>query len=202
MELTPEQIKENYEKFVSLAMKTGDFRKESLERFFAHFEERLALCPASSKTGFHNAFPGGLVEHSLRVLRNCNRLVQVYKDIFDISQESMIFASLFHDIGKLGGIDEERYVPQTSDWHAKQGNLYEYNPKMPFLTTAHGGLFLLQSFGVKMSHEEWQSILLNDGQYDEGNVAYKLKESPLALLVHQADVVATITEKKLLNEVK
>lgn len=196
MKLSPEQIKENYEKFVALALKTGDFRKEALEKFFAHFEERLAVCPASSKTSFHNCFPGGLVEHSLRVLKNCNRLAQVYKDSFEISQESMIFACLFHDIGKLGGLDEERYVPQTSDWHAKQGNLYEYNNKMPFLTTSHGGLFLLQAFGVTVSHDEFQAILLNDGQYDESNRAYRLKETPLALLVHQADVAATIIEKK------
>lgn len=193
--LSAEEIQENYDKFVAYAMKTGDHRKEALEKFFAHFEERLALCPGSSRTQFHNCFPGGLVEHSLRVLRNCNKLMQVYKDEFEISKESMIFACLFHDIGKLGMIDEPRYVEHESDWHRKQGMLYDYNKKMPFLTTPHAGIFLLQHFGVPICFEEFQAILLNDGQYDDANSAYKLKECPLALLVHQADCAATIIEK-------
>ena len=196
MQLTPEEIQENYNKFVSYAMKTGDHRKDALEKFFSHFEERLALCPGSSRTSFHNCFPGGLVEHSLRVLKNCNRLVQVYKEDFpNISKEEMIFGCLFHDIGKIGSIDEERYLPQKSDWHAKQGMLYEFNDKMPFMSTPDMGVFLLQHFGVQITHNEWLCIKLNDGQYAEANAEYKLKEGILPLLVHQADVVATITEK-------
>lgn len=195
--LNPEQIAENYEKFKTLALQTGDHRKEALEKFFAHFEERLALCPASAKTAFHNCFPGGLVEHSLRVLKNCNRLVQVYKGELEIPKESMIFACLFHDIGKLGSLDQERYVDQTSDWHLKQGNLYEYNDKMPFMTTPDMGIYLLQHFGVHMTMDEMKAILLNDGQYDDGNRAYGLKEGFLALLVHQADVMATLMEKNM-----
>jgi len=199
--LTPEQLVENYEKFVSLAKQTGDDRQPALEKFFEHLGQRLAECPGSSQVAFHNCFPGGLVEHSLRVVRNCNRLVQVYKDSFVIDQKEMIFACLFHDIGKLGGIDEERYLPQTNSYWAEKGKLYEYNPKMPFLTTPHGGVFLLQHFGVKVSFAEFQAILLNDGQYDDANRAYGLKECPLALLVHQADVASTHIEKKL-NEQK
>jgi glycosyltransferase involved in cell wall biosynthesis len=155
----------------------------------------LALCPASSRTEFHNCFPGGLVEHSLRVLKNCNRLAQVYKDSITISQESLIFACLFHDIGKLGTTEHERYIPQTNDFYVKKGNLYEYNPKMPFMTTPHLGLYILQDFGIKISVEEYKSILLNDGHFDEANAAYKLKEGYLPLLVHQADVMATMMEK-------
>lgn len=195
MELTPEQIQENYERFVSLAKKTGDAKQPGLERFFTHFEERLAMCPASSKVGFHNAFYGGLVEHSLRVLKNCNRLMQVYKDVVDFSQEEMIFGCLFHDIGKLGDVDNERYIVQTSEWHLKQGNVFEYNKNMKFMTTPDMGLFLMQHFGIPLTFQEWLAIKLNDGQYDVANAPYKLKEGILPLLVHQADVMATIVEK-------
>lgn len=195
IDLTPELIEQNYNKFVSFAMKTGDHRIDALKMFFAHFEERLALCPASSRTEYHNCFPGGLVEHSLRVLKNCNRLAQVYKDSITIPQESLIFACLFHDIGKLGTTEHERYIPQTNDFYVKKGNLYEYNPKMPFMTTPHLGLYILQDFGIKVSVEEYKSILLNDGHFDEANAAYKLKEGYLPLLVHQADVMATMMEK-------
>lgn len=194
--LTPEQIQENYEKFRGLALQTGDHRKEALERFFDHFEERLALCPGSSKTTFHNCFPGGLVEHSLRVLKFCNRLTQVYKDEVSVSREELIFACLFHDIGKLGSVDHERYVPQTNDYFARKGELYEYNQKMEYMTTPHMGPFILQHFGVRMSMAEMKSLTLNDGQYDEANRAYALKEGFLPVLVHQADLMATLVEKE------
>lgn len=194
--LTPEEIGENYEKFYNYAMQTGEHRVDALKKFFLHFEERLALCPASSKKQFHNCFAGGLVEHSLRVLKNCNKLAQVFKDSVPISKESMIFACLFHDIGKIGSLDHERYIPQTSDWHLKQGNLYEWNNKMQFMTVSHGGLFLMQHFGVHMTFDEFQAILLNDGPVLEENKAYCMKETNLALLVHQADRLACEMEKR------
>lgn len=194
--LSAEEIEANFSKFKTYALQTGDHRQEQLTKFLDHFEERLALCPGSSNTHFHNCFPGGLVEHSLRVLRNCNRLAQAFKDEFEISRESMIFACLFHDIGKVGDVTEPRYVTQTNEWHAKQGKMYEFNKKMSFLTTPPMGIFILQHFGVPMNFEEFQSILLNDGQYDDANRPYALKEHPLALLVHQADCLATVMEKR------
>ena len=97
--LTPEQIVENYNKFEALAMKTGEHRQEALKNFFDKMGERLAMCPASSKVDFHNCFPGGLVEHSLRVLTNTIKLAKAME--IKAPQEELIFACLFHDIGKL-----------------------------------------------------------------------------------------------------
>ena len=63
------------------------------------------------------------------------------------------------------------------------------------MTTPHMGLFLMQHFEIPVTYNEYKSILLNDGAYDEANESYKLKEGTLALLVHQADVTATLIEK-------
>lgn len=196
IDLTPELIEQNYNKFVSFAMKTGEHRIDALKMFFAHFEERLALCPASSRTYYHLAVPGGLVDHSLRVMKNCNRLMQVYKENVDFSQEEMIMSCLFHDIGKLGDVDNERYVAQTNDWKVKQGQVYDYNPLLKYMTTSQMGLFLMQHFEIKLSYNEYMSILLNDGPIVEENRTYAMKEPLLAILVHQADRMACEQEKK------
>lgn len=193
---TPEQIVENYNKFEALMSKTGEHRQDALKNFFSTMGERLAMCPASSRTEYHRAVPGGLVEHSLRVLKNAMKLMQIYKEFVDFSKEELIFASLFHDIGKLGMPEAERYLPQTSDWHRNKGNVYETNKKMPFLTTSHAGVFLCQHFDVKISYNEFASILLNDGPVLDENKPYAMKEPFLAILVHQADRISCEEEKR------
>ena len=192
--LTPEQILENYSKFETLAGKTGDHRQEGLKQFFEHFGERLAICPASSRKEFHRATPGGLVEHSLRVLTNAIKLSKAM-DI-KVDQEELIFSCLFHDIGKLGDIAEERYIEQDEDYWRKRGNLYKINPKARFMTVPHNSMFLLQHFGIKVSYNEQCAILLNDGHFDVANEPYKMKEPDLAIVVHQADLISTRWEKR------
>ena len=43
-------------------------RADNLNRLYDYFEERMILAPASGKEHFHNAFPGGYVDHVLRVI--------------------------------------------------------------------------------------------------------------------------------------
>lgn len=191
--LTPEQIVENYNKFEAFASKTGEHRQSALKEFFSAMGERLAMCPASSKIEFHNCFSGGLVEHSLRVLTNAIKLSKTM-DV-KVSQEELIFSCLFHDIGKLGDLDEERYIEQNEDYWKKKGNLYRVNPKMRFMAVKDNSIFLLQHFGIKVSYNEYMSILLNDGQFDDTNKEYRMKEPDLAVVVHQADLISTRWEK-------
>lgn len=195
--LTAEQIVENYNKFEALSAKTGEHRQEALKEFFSNMGERLAMAPASSKIEFHNCFPGGLVEHSLRVLQNAIKLAKAM-DI-KVNQEELIFSCLFHDIGKLGDLDHERYLEQDEEYWKKRGNLYKVNPKMRFMTVPHNSMFLLQHFGIKASFNEMMAILLNDGHFDPVNEAYKMKEPDLAIVVHQSDLLSTRWEKTRTN---
>lgn len=192
--ITAEQIKENYDKFYKLAT-SAKGRGEQIKKFLDHFEERIALCPASSRTQFHNAFPGGLVEHSLRVLKNAYAISKIYDD--DISKESLIISALFHDIGKIGDFEHEYYLPQDSTWHIERGMMYKHNEKIQYMTSADRGLYLLQAFDVKLCADEWLAIKLNDGHEAEENRPYRMKEPTLAVIIHQADRAACQQEKTL-----
>jgi hypothetical protein len=191
--LSEEQLIQNYEKYKKLLCASTYNTANEIENLFDHFGDRLVLCPASSKQQLHSAFPGGLIDHSLRVLKNSLRLIKVAPDVFsDIPEESVIFTSLVHDLGKLGDLDNERYLMQENDYYRKRGNVYELNTSLaPIHETS---LFILQHFGVKLSHQEWQAILsidnqtLNDSKYD-------LKETSLALLINQADRLSCYQEK-------
>lgn len=196
--LSEEQIVQNWEKFSSLLLQTGDDRKEAIQAMLDHFGDRLLSAPASSRTEYHNCFVGGLVEHSLRVLKNCTRLMKVAPDVYkDIPEESVVFAALLHDLGKVGDLEHDRYIPQTNNYYRDKGNLYEMNHDMEYSTVSHSGLFILQHFGIKTTWGEWQAILLNDGPVLAENKPYCMRESALALLVHQADRLSAEQEKSL-----
>jgi hypothetical protein len=158
--------------------------------------ERLALCPASSKRDFHNAFPGGLVDHSLRVLGNAMRLAQTF-DV-EIAKDSLIIACLFHDLGKVGSDTEDLYLPQKDMYRLEKfGEEYAYNNSILYMTVPDRGVWLCQHFGVKLTAPEFLAIKLNDGQYAPENAPYKLKEPTLADIVHMADLISTKQEKGL-----
>src|SRR5690348_12374709 len=102
MLLAPEQVAENFTRFRGLCEKLGD-RSDAALKMVDALDERLALCPASAKKDFHQAFPGGLVEHSLRVLSNTMKVAKAFE--WDIPKDSLIIGALFHDLGKVGSPD-------------------------------------------------------------------------------------------------
>ena len=104
---TAEELVENYEKFRKLINQTftGE-RLDALNKMYDHFEERMIYTPASSVEHFHNAFPGGYVDHVLRVTRNALKVYDLYTELGmgmnDYTRENLIFTALHHDLGKLG----------------------------------------------------------------------------------------------------
>jgi len=88
MELTPEQIAENFEKYRGFMEKLGD-RSDAALTLVDGLGERLALCPASSRKEYHHAIPGELVDHSLRVLSNALKLVKAFG--WDVPQSPTTF---------------------------------------------------------------------------------------------------------------
>jgi len=156
--------------------------------------EAYFTAPASSRAEYHSCYPGGLLVHSLNVVKNLKRIAKAlcpgkYDDA------TMAFVGLFHDLGKVGDGTNEYYVPNPSDWHRQKGMLYEVNKDCVFMPTSERGLYVLQKHGIEVTSEEYLAIRLNDGQYDDTNKSYKMKEPGLALLVHWADMWSTMLEK-------
>ena len=193
MSLSPEDIAANFDKYRSFMEKLGD-RSEAALALVDHLGERLALCPASSRKDYHSAFPGGLIDHSLRVLSHSLRLAKTFG--WDLPKDSLIIGCLLHDLGKVGDHENDYYVPQTDGWRIdKLGEMYAHNRNMQYMTVPDRGVWLCQHFGLKLTQEEFLAIKLNDGQYADENAPYKMKEPQLADVVHMADVIATKQEK-------
>ena len=207
MKLTAEQIKENWEQLLSYIDKyISSPRKEKLLDFYKKFEDRLALMPAAHKKEYHNAFPGGYVEHVNRVVRCSLKQYELWKvegvDTSTFTIEELVFSAINHDLGKMGDEENESYIPQTDKWRRdKLGEDYKFNELVPFSSVPDRGLFLLQSHGVQYTFNEMLTIQTHDGLYDEGNKKYLISFTPgqkprtsLPYIVHQADLMAARIE--------
>lgn len=178
------KILENWTLFRKICNNLGS-RTDAVQAMLDHFEDRAPYAPASSRLEYHSAYPGGLVEHSLRVLRIARSLNDVLG--YKLSMESLIMSCLFHDWGKAGDLERDRYLPQESDWHRERGMVYTHQKEGQWMMTDDCTLWLFNHFGITLTKDEYLAILLNDGPYHAKNQPYGMKEPKLALVVHAAD---------------
>jgi hypothetical protein len=206
MSLTPEQIESNWQQFLGLIdLYISSPRKEKLLEFYNKYEERFCLMPASHKKEYHNCFPGGYVDHVLRVVNAALDIDMVWKK-YGVKEtyttEELVFAALNHDVGKFGDFENEAVIPNPSEWHVKnRGEIYAFNPALAYMTVPDRGLWLLTQFGIEYSQNEMLAIKLHDGLYNESNKPYLMTWMPetkprtsLIYIVHQADLMAARIE--------
>ena len=147
-ELTPEQIQENWNQLRQLINDTfkGE-RLDKLNHMYDYFEARMCVAPASGKEHYHNAHVGGYVEHVLHVIDCAVKLKKLWEDsgaTINFSDEELIFAAMHHDLGKVGDMKNDYYVPQESEWHRKnQGSIFTHNGELQYMTVTDRAIFLL-----------------------------------------------------------
>jgi hypothetical protein len=212
MNYTAEQLQENYDTLLSYidVFITGD-RKDQLKQLYIDHAERIMLMPASSIDHHHNAFPGGYVDHIIRVVQCAFKLKDLWASMganINYTDEELAFAAMNHDLGKIGTEEAEQYQPNDSEWHRKNlGKLYKYNSANPFMTVPERSLFLLQQRGIVVSFNEYIAIRTHDGLYDEGNRPYYISNSResklrsnLPILLHHADHMASRIEFEMWDQ--
>ena len=99
MNLTAEQIQNNWNVFLGIIEEhISSPRKEKLLEFYDQYAERVMLMPAAHKKEYHNAFPGGYVEHVIRVVRCALKQHQLWADedadMSGYTIEELVFAAI------------------------------------------------------------------------------------------------------------
>ena len=205
--LTEQQLLDNYQKLLDVVEEHFDGeRKEKILKMYDFFKERIIVAPASGKPNYHYCFVGGYVEHVLHIVQTAKELMGVYErvgGIIDFTLEELVFSALHHDLGKVGDLTHEYYLPQEDDWRRKKLNeWFTQNDEMAFMSVTDRALFLLQHFDIKVNHNEFMAIKCSDGMYDDANIQYfktykpeNAFESALPYVIHWAAHIAPVTEK-------
>ena len=205
-QLTEKQILDNWNKLIKLIEDTFDGeRKEKLLEMYKHFEDRMVTAPASGKAAYHNAMVGGYVEHVLHVTDCALKIKNLWESeraMINFTDEELIFAAMHHDLGKVGDLENDYYIPQDSEWHRKnRGEIFKHNPALQYMTVTDRAIFILNHFQITMSEWEYIGLRLTDGMYEDANKSYYMSYNPdwslksnIAYILHQADMMATHIE--------
>jgi hypothetical protein len=207
MSLTEQQIVDNWNTFISIIKsEIAEPRKSALIKMYEDFQEDLILAPAAGNENYHNCFPGGYIDHVIRVVNCAKTLYSTWKDlganVNNFTMEELIFSAINHDLGKAGDVGMPYYIPNPSDWHRKnQGALYELNSKLHYMKVPDRSLFTLQKYGISVSESEYLAIKLHDGMYSDANKGYYMAFKPelglksnIAFILHHADHLASRIE--------
>jgi len=72
--------------------------RKLLAAFFAdpHFVAEFKMCPGAK--GIHHAYIGGLIEHTLNVVKICDNACDIYPQL---DRDLLVAGALLHDVGKV-----------------------------------------------------------------------------------------------------
>ena len=181
-EINVEDLQKKWEKFDGLCRRLSD---HGLNQLLDDMGQRLVVCPASTKLDQYGASPGGMIDHVLSVTTAMRKLNSAME--WQLPIASIIKVGLLHDLGKVGDLENDYFVEQTSDWHRdKLGQMYKFNEDLNKMAVSHRTLWLLQNYGVQLSNDEWLAIQLAQGSHFEENRFYVGHEPTLALALQTA----------------
>ena len=195
-----EFIKKNYDKTVELIRKVYNSGDEKvfvppLLRMIEDLGLRYATSPASSHKNYYSAFPGGLCYHNLHVLQWIGRFASLLAPK-EFSNESMLKVSILSEIGKIGDLENDLYIPTTDDWKRRNGQHYDVNNTIQYMRTNQRSLYLAAHYGISLTQNEYLAILLSEGQHEDANSLYRYKEPKLGLILQYANQWSQRIEKQ------
>lgn len=155
--------------------------RDGVDDFLKSLEEN-GFYDAWASTSFHCNYSGGLLEHTLNVIKYALKLAKTFNS--NVSSESIVLCACSHDVGKAYGY----YVDNT----LKSGKLSgtkpkKINPQLMIKSHAMRSLNIVSKF-FDLTESEKVCILSHDGFFDMSNREYMLGLDELLYIVHSADL--------------
>ncbi len=138
--------------------------------------------------GYHLCEKGGLAEHTLNV---CDFAIKVAEALvpekLDEFYESIVIASLLHDLGKMGDYDKCGYVPNLLK-SGKPSATKPFKVNKDLLNVPHSIRSVkLASRYITLTEDEEFAILMHDGLYGDMKYTIQGHETLLYFIIHTAD---------------
>ncbi len=203
-ELEPHQINESDFK------KTSSLNLEALwqefQKIIASFQDEFVIAltknilseniikkfkTAPAAEYVHNAWVGGLLEHSIAVAKLSDFTVNFYNPYFDnkLTRDIVVFGALFHDIGKIWEYDNDSPNIKTTKCGEFLGHIYMSTKKISDAAKEINNDKKTDDKLLKILHV----ILAHHGKYEWG--APVLPKIPEAIIVHYMDNI----DAKIMN---
>jgi hypothetical protein len=153
--------------------------------------EKSDFFTAPASTRYHGNHDGGLLEHSLNVYDELERIIPVYPQLESTKEDSIRIVSLFHDLCKVGMYQTEKRNRKNSEGQWESYDYYSINEKFCFGGHGSKSMYIVQSF-MKLTPAEAVSINCHMGIGDGNSyVGNAFEQYPLAWALHVADEAAT-----------
>lgn len=185
----------NKERFLDLCSKV---KRDGMNELISYLEgSDFFTCPASAK--YHGAYEGGLLEHSLNVYDEFERLRKAYPEA-TVKDDTAIIITLFHDLCKVNLYVAEKRNRKNSAGNWETYDSYGYNEKLHYGGHGSKSVFILSNY-IKPTVEEAVSINCHMGAWD-GNkeVGAAYEQFPAAWMLHVADEAATYIREGKSND--
>lgn len=155
---------------------TSKHWKELLDTFLNDREmiEKFKIWPAAKD--WHHSYLHGLLEHTLGVIRLCDKVSILYKNL---DRELLLVGAIFHDIGKL----EEYEIKKTAVVITTPGRLLGHITIG--CSIVENIIKRLKDFPLKDKEALLHLIVSHHGRYDWGSP--KLPQFKEALILHWCD---------------
>ena len=191
------EIETLWQKYEGLLHKTNN---ENINNMLESLGERILTSSFSQRTNEPFCGIGGNVEYALELAKVSNNIAKALN--YDINKLSIIKCTLLSILGRVGTLSEDRYIECTSDWHKeKLGQYYDWNEMCPKYQVNDMTLFILQTFNITLTWDEWQSISLLKSMSSEDNKFYNMHKSRLSLILQLAHESVMKDEKDKIDGV-
>lgn len=191
-------------KFVELY--TNNIRREGADKLLEWLKDKSDFFAAPASSRFHNAFEGGLCEHSVNVARRLKMLVDNEKKLYPdkesisrISDESVVICGLLHDVCKANFYKVD-YRNKKEDGEWIRIPYYTIDEELPY---GHGekSVYIINGY-MRLTREEALAINWHMGGFDtrvkggDFSISAAFEKYPLAVLTHIADIQASYLDER------
>lgn len=189
---------EQIEMFKQLLMST---KREGMQDLLKYLEQDTDFFTAPASSANHEAYEGGLLEHSLSTCIHLKKILCKYYSTYRIAPETAYIVTLLHDVCKTNFYKPDvRNKKIDGQW--QQVPYYSIDDQFP---AGHGekSVMIVQRF-IRLTDEELMAINWHMGFSDiRARDGYGIKSLsnacsryPLVVLTHMADLAATYLNKE------
>lgn len=183
--LSKGQIEKNRDKLNDTITKYDVMTPELL----SYLGDDLFVSPASTTLDMYGAYPGGLVEHMFIASKYAVKINDMLPKNLQQDISSILKCTILSQIGKVF-----LFTPNDSEWHRTNlGKMYKFNEELVSMRVGERSGYYCAKFGVKLTEEEYQTIVNSDKGDDDLQAKYH--STPLAQIVKQGFELAIFEQK-------